>query len=398
MRVGAAAVAGTALHGRATNNLRIPPHLESYADLFRLDPRAASHKWFRDARFGLFLHYGLYSILGRGEWVMFREKIPVAEYERLKEKFTARRFDVDFITDLACEAEMRYVNITSRHHDSFCLFETAQNDYHAVASPARRDLIAELAEACRKKKLGLFLYYSYALDWRHPFFYSNEVSKWKSARPAYPTPDPAYRFQRDEDFRHYIEFVHAQLRELLTQYGPLAGLWFDPIMGYYSRPDLFPIEQTYALIRSLQPHCLISFKQGATGTEDFAAPERTGQSLEERVRKLLGEESARIAACAWASNRDKWNEICDTLQPHAWGYRSADDGKHLDADKTLNRLGVALGQRCNLLMNTGPLPDGEIHLEDVATLRECGRRIRANGWPTPPRPPSTPSTPPPVAS
>ncbi len=383
--------------GAAPAAAPVPPHLEEYADLFRRDPRAASLAWFREAKFGLFLHYGLYSILGRGEWVMLREKIPVAEYEKLKDRFTARRFDADFITDLACEAGMRYVNITSRHHDSFCLFETAQNDYHAKAAPARRDLIAELAEACRKKKLGLFLYYSYALDWRHPYFYSNEVSKWKSARPAYPTPDPSYKFQKDEDFRHYIEFVHAQLRELLTQYGPLAGLWFDPIMGYYSRPDLFPIEDTYALVRRLQPHCLISFKQGATGTEDFAAPERTGQSLEDRVRKLIGEESARIAARAWAANRNKWNEICDSLQPHVWGYQAADDGKHLDAEETLRRLGAALGQRCNLLMNTGPLPEGEIHPDDVATLRECGRRIRAEGWPVS-RPPTAPQAPAPAIS
>lgn len=152
-------------------------------------------------------------------------------------------------------------------------------------------------------------------------------------------------------------------------------------MGYYSRPDLFPIEETYALVRRLQPHCLISFKQGATGTEDFAAPERTGQSLEERVRKLVGDDAARVAARAWAANKDKWNEICDTLQPHAWGYVKDDDGKHLDAAETLRRLGAANAARCNLLMNTGPLPEGDIHGDDAATLRECGRRIRAEGWP-----------------
>jgi alpha-L-fucosidase len=351
--------------------------------LYQSEPRAASLAWFQQARFGLFLHYGLYSILGRGEWVMFHEKIPVAEYEKLKGQFTARRWDAEFITDLACEAGMRYVNLTSRHHDSFCLFETAQNDFHSMASPARRDLVGELAERCRKKKLGLFLYYSYALDWRHPYFFSNEVSRWKCARPNYEQPDPAYRFQGDEDFRHYIEFVHAQLRELLTHYGPLAGIWFDPIMGYYSRPELFPIEETYALVRRLQPHCLISFKQGATGTEDFAAPEREGASLEDRVRKLLGEKSAAIAARAWEANRTKWNEICDTLQPRAWGYRKDDDGCHLKADQVWQRLGAAWGRRCNLLLNSGPLPEGNLHPEDVQTLREVGRRIRSEGGPNP---------------
>lgn len=378
---GGAAVAAVA-SVRAAGSSPVPVHLKDFAALHATDPRAAATAWFRGARFGLFMHYGLYAIPGRGEWVMLQEKIPVAEYAKLKDQFTARRFDADAITDLACEAGMRYVNITARHHDSFCLFETAQTDYHAKASPAKRDLVGELAEACRKKGLGLFLYYSYALDWRHPYFYGNDVSKWKSARPNYARPDPAYKFAKDADFKHYIDFIHAQIRELLTNYGPLAGLWFDPIFGYYARPDLFPIDETYAMIRKLQPQCLISFKQGATGTEDFAAPERTGQSLEDRVRKTVGEASARIAAKAWASNKAKHNELCDTLQPHVWGYRKDDDGKHLDADETYRRLGAAIAGDCNLLMNTGPLPEGDLHAADVATLREVGRRIRAGGWPS----------------
>ncbi len=381
LQASAATGAAVMLPGSSPAAAPVPVHLKDHADLFARDPRAASRAWFETARFGLFMHYGLYAIPGRGEWVMLKEKIPVAEYEKFKAQFTASKFDADFITDLACAAGMKYVNITARHHDSFCLFETAQNDYHAKASPAKRDLVGELAESCRKKGLGFFLYYSYALDWRHPYYYGNDVSKWKSARPAYATPEPSYKFAKDADFRHYIDFVHAQIRELLTNYGPVAGLWFDPIFGYYSRPDLFPIGETYAMIRELQPHCLISFKQGATGTEDFAAPERTGKSLEDRVRKVVGEESAQIAAKAWASNKDKWNEICDTLQPHVWGYSKGDDGKHLDAAETLNRLGAANAARCNLLMNTGPLPEGDIHPDDVATLRECGRRIRADGWP-----------------
>lgn len=389
----AAALAGPRLAATAAAAAApVPPHLRDFAALYATDPRAASAAWFRRARFGLFMHYGLYSIPGRGEWVMFNETIPVAEYEKFKAQFTAKRFDADFITDLAAEAGMGYVNITSRHHDSFCLFETAQNDYHSAAAPAKRDLVGELAGQCRKKGLGLFLYYSYAADWRHPYFYSRESSRWKAARPAYAKPDPAYRFREDADFRHYIEFVHAQLRELLTHYGPLAGIWFDPIMGYYSRPELFPVDETYALVRRLQPHCLISFKQGATGTEDFAAPERTGGTLEDRVRKSIGDDAARIAAKAWASNKDKHNEICDTLQPHVWGYRKDDDGKHLDAAETLRRLGAALGANCNLLMNTGPLPEGDLHAADVATLRAVGRRIKADGWPAPP-PASAPAKP-----
>ena len=363
----------------------VPSYLKDYADLYGRDPKAAALAWFKEAKFGLFMHYGLYALLGRGEWVMFRETIPVAEYEKLKEQFTAAKFDADFITDLASAAGMRYVTITSRHHDSFCLFDSKVSDYTSAASPAKRDLVGELAEQCRKKGLGLFLYYSYALDWRHPWFYPRQFAP--MARPAYKTPEPRYQWAKDEDFHRYIEFVHAQLRELLTNYGPLAGLWFDPIMTYYARPDLFPIAETYALVRKLQPQTLLCFKQGATGTEDFAAPERTGQSLADRVRKQFDEAKAKIAAEAWEANKSKHNEICDTLQPHQWGYVKRDDSAHLDADEVRRRLRYAFYQNCNLLMNTGPLPDGSIHPVDVQTLREVGRRIKQGGYPAPLKPP-----------
>ena len=357
----------------------VPSYLSDYAKLYARDPRAAARAWFAEANFGLFMHYGLYSLLGRHEWAMYREAIPLAKYEKLKERFTAEHFDADFITDLALQAEMRYVTITTRHHDSFCLFDSAVSDYNSVKSPARRDLIAELADQCQEKGLGLFLYYSYALDWRHPYFYPREV--FRIARPDYPEPEPRYRWRRDEDFRLYINFVHAQIRELLSNYGPIAGMWFDPIMGYYARPDLFPIEETYAMIRDLQPQTLIAFKQGANGDEDFASPERSGHSLADRVREQIGPEQAAVAARAWERNKDKHNEICDTLQPGAWGYTEADDGAHRQPDEVWAMLGAALARNCNLLLNTGPLPDGSIHPEDVSTLRQVGRRIRQEGWP-----------------
>jgi len=360
------------LKGASAGKGAAPSYLKDYADQYRDDPRQAARAWFAQAKFGLFMHYGLYSLLGRGEWVMLREKIPVAEYVKLQDQFTARNFDVDFITDLACEAGMKYVNLTSRHHDGFCLFATKQHDYHSGAAPARRDIIGDLSEACQKKGLGLFCYYSYAADWWHPYFYARE-GNWTYGRPAYEQPQPEYKWQKDEDFRIYVDYVHAQLRELLTGYGPIAGIWFDPIMGFYNRPDLFPIGEAYALIRSLQPQTLISFKQGASGTEDFAAPERRGHSLADRLKKP---EHQAVARQAWESNKDKHNEICDTLQPSVWGYKKADDSKHLDAAEVHKRLEAAWAANCNLLMNTGPLPDGSIHPDDVKTLREVGRRLR----------------------
>lgn len=382
------ATAATGLAGLARAEAAVPSYLKDQATRYAQDPHAAALEWFREARFGLFMHYGLYSILGRGEWVMYHEAIPVAEYEKLKEQFRPDKFDADFITDLAAEAGMRYVNLTARHHDSFCLFKSKHSDYTSANSPAKRDLVGELADQCRKKGLGLFLYYSYALDWRHPYFYPRDFNP--IARPAYKQPEPRYLWKKDEDFDRYVEFVHGQIRELLTNYGPLAGIWFDPIMGYYARPDLFPIADTYAMIRRLQPQTLLCFKQGANGTEDFGAPERTGQSLAERVKKQYGDAKAKIAAEAWDKNKNKHNEICDTLQPHVWGYKKTDDDQHLDADETLRRLGAAFGQNCNLLMNTGPLADGSIHPVDVKTLREVGRRIRKNGWPEPTAPSQLP--------
>lgn len=351
-----------------------PSYLRGYQDLYARDPHAAALAWFAGARFGLFMHYGLYSLLGRHEWVMYRENIPLAEYEQLAEAFTAGRFDADAITDLALEAGMRYVNLTARHHDSFCLFDSAVSDYTSVRAAAGRDLIGELAEQCQAKGLGLFTYYSYALDWRHPYFYPRSI--FEIARPDYDPPEPRYKWEKEADFRHYIDFVHAQLRELLANYGPLAGIWLDPIMGYYARPDLFPIEETYALIRELQPQALIAFKQGANGDEDFASPERHGHSLSGRVRERIGAAQAAIAQRAWERNAAKHNEICDTMQPGAWGYTVADDGQHHSADEVLAMLADANGQGCNLLLNTGPLPDGSIHPEDAATLRAVGRRLR----------------------
>ena len=360
----------------------LPSYLRDYARIYATDPHAAALEWFRDAKFGLFLHYGVYSLLGRGEWVMFHEKIHVAEYEKLKTTFTCEEFDARAIADLALHAGMQYINITTRHHDSFCLFETAETDFNSLSAPAGRDLIAELADACAERGIGLFLYYSYGADWRHPYFMSREDG-FHFARPAYEEPEPAYLYAQETDFRHYIEFVHNQLRELLTQYGPIAGIWFDPIMGYYYRPDLFPLADTYALIRSLQPQCLIAYKNGANGDEDFASPEHVSGDLVERLQKRNPPQRViDVAVRAWNGNKDNpRNEICTTLSTRHWGYSTQPGIEHRTADDVMEMLASAEAANCNLLLNTGPLPDGRIAFIDAATLREVGRRIAKNGFP-----------------
>ena len=293
----------------------------------------------------------------------------------LFQDFNPDKFDADFITDLAIEAGMKYINITSRHHDSFSLFKTNHTEFNSVDAPnCGRDLIGELAKACDEKGLGLFLYYSYALDWKHPYFYSRAASEegevnWTAARPAYATPQPEYKFEKNEDFKAYIDFVHAQLEELLVQYPNIAGIWLDPIMGYYSRPDLFPIEETYTLIRKLNPHVLISFKQGANGDEDFVAPERTPRAHQH---------GGSVAQTAWEKNKDKPKEICNTLQPRAWGYKKSVNGQHKTADEVYAILQEADSIGANLLLNVGPLADGSFPEEDVNTLKEVGKKLRDN--------------------
>jgi alpha-L-fucosidase len=228
----------------------IPSYLSDYADLYAKDPHQAALAWFRDAQFGLFMHYGLYSLLGRGESVQSNEKIPVAEYEKVNMKFTTKNLDPDSITELAISAGMKYITLTSKHSDGFCLFKTAQKDYSSLNSPAKWDLVGELKKSCHKKALGLFRYYSIDIDFQRPYFLSREV--WGRYRPAYPDHQPEYLYRTETDFQKYLTYAKAQIHELVTQYHP-AGIWFDPIMGFYARPNLFPMEQIYTEIRSLCP-------------------------------------------------------------------------------------------------------------------------------------------------
>jgi alpha-L-fucosidase len=352
---------------------QVPAYLRDYSIEYKKDPRAANLHWFRDAGFGMFIHYGLYSQLGKGEWVQLRDTIPLHEYTRLSQTFSPSGFDAKFIVKLAKKAGMKYITITSKHHDGFCLFNTKETDYNSVRTPAHRDLIGELAKACDKEGLGLFLYYSYAADWHHPYFYSREAG-WSNARPAYKKMPEDYKYQKPEDFRKYVEYVHAQLKELLTQYPTIAGIWFDPIMGYYTNPDAFPMAETYALIRKLMPRALISFKQGANGEEDFMAPERGGNAK-------VGVQYP-VAAQAYELNKNKPKEVCNTMQPHlpgangggTWGYNKSIDGHHLKVEDVKKLLDEAKSNHYNLLLNIGPLPDGSVHPEDVETLSNLQKK------------------------
>jgi alpha-L-fucosidase len=343
---------------------QVPSYLKGYEDLYATDPRGAAIQYFRDAKFGLFLHYGLYSLLEGywkgvhsrpAEWVQLRCNMRLKEYDKLVPRFTAERFDADFITDLALQAGMKYVNLTTRHHDSFCLFDSKYTEFKSTNSPAKRDLVGELAEQCRQKGLGFYLYYSHGRDWRHPHAPNNDG--WGgNARPKYDPPEKSYKYGEEHDLQIYVDFIKNQVTELLTNYGPVGAIWLDGIGVLRSRPDkvrLFKLQELYDHIHSLQPQVLVSYKQGMLGTEDFKAPERHFKGTSEVPL-----------------------EICDTLQPRSWGYDRLDEHAHKTADQVMEMLQNAANIKANLLLNTGPLPDGSIHPDDADTLEEVGRRMK----------------------
>ena len=337
--------------------MEIPSYLGDYREQYEKDPRRTAVRWFREAEFGLFLHYGLYSLLGRGEWVQLREKIPVAEYEKLKDRFTAEKFDAELIADLALDAGMKYVNITTRHHDSFCLFRTEQTDFNSVSAPCGRDLVGELAAACEKRGLGLCLYYSHGRDWKHPHAPNNDQYG-GNARPEYDPPEASYATGAEHDLQIYLDFMSAQITELLSGYGPIAAIWLDGIMTpLEGDAAAFGCQELYDRIHALQPQVLVSYKQMLLGTEDFAAPENES-----------------------VDTRGKPGEICTTLGPR-WGYVADAEDKHLDAEAAWEKLRYAGRSGFNLLLNTGPMSDGAIEPVDARTLRQVGARLRKEGFP-----------------
>lgn len=354
----AAVTAVSALGGRGLiseqSKAAIPSYLKAHEVLYRKDPRAAALEWLVKSRWGLFVHYSLHSLRGltakealqkkgqsKDAWKKFKQGTP-EEYAKLEKTFTAKKFDANFITDLALAAQMGYVNFTTRHLGDMYMFRTAQSKFTSLSSPAKRDLVGELAEQCQKKGLGLFLY----------------------------CPPDVARTEPQEAFDRNL----AVIKELLTQYGPVAGIWLDGIGSYYEEPKAYSrLDDLYNLIRSLQPQCLISFKQG-TGVEDFIAPEG-----------LMHTKSDLIAQKAWEKMSGKPGDICTNMQtaPPAWLY--LEGCEHLNADQVLSLLADSFAQKANLTINTGPLPDGSIHTSDVTALREAGARIKEKGFPAPAR-------------
>jgi alpha-L-fucosidase len=341
----------------------VPAFLKGYEDLYRKDPRDATRAWFQGAKFGLFIHYGLYSLDGIHPFEQFLRKIPVREYEQKAARFTAEKFDADAICELAVEAGMKYVTMVAKHCEGFCLWDSKQTDFNSVKSAAGRDLVAEMVKACNERGLGFFAFYEHGFEWHHPHGPRRKDFNTGLVEVNYPTPEPAYAHGKDYDLNKYLDYASDQVVELLTGYGPIAGIWLDGVAVPLSGdPARFRCQELYDRIHALQPHALVSYKHGVTGTEDFKAPEAF------QLKHIKPGQETKPA------------ELCESLNP-SWGYVKGE--AHRSADWVWQRLAFTRAKGMNYLLNVGPLGDGSLIPADVATLKEVGRRLRAQGWPEP---------------
>lgn len=328
------------------------------------EERWARTEAFRRDRFGMFIHWGLYAIPARGEWVRSHEQISVEDYEQFFEEFDPYKYDPKAWARLAREAGMKYAVMTAKHHDGFCLFDSAYTDYKATNTKAGRDLIREYVEAFRAEGLKVGFYYS-LLDWHHPDYphYGDR---------HHPMRDnPAYK-NDGRNFDNYLTYMHNQVRELMTNYGKIDILWFD--FSYDDmRGETWRATELIDMVRTLQPEVIIDNRLDIHGVEkekgstepvytgDFKSPEQTIPA-----EGLLDNQG-----------RDLPWEACLTLNDH-WGYCSAD--KNYKSAKTVIRmLTECVSKGGNLLLNVGPNAKGEIPRESVEILRQVGCWMEDNG-------------------
>lgn len=287
--------------------------------------------WWRNAKFGMFVHWGLYAIPGRGEWVMNRENIPVAEYEKLAARFKPRHGDIRAWARLAKAAGMNYLVFTTKHHDGFCLWDSQLTGYTSAKTAAGRDFVAEYVAACRAEGLRVGFYFS-LMDWHHPDGDGHGIA------------DPASR-------RRFVAYVHGQVRELCTRYGTVDVLWYD-VPWPYDAGHWRSVELN-AMVRALQPGILINNRSWTD--EDFGTPEQCVK--------------------AEAVGRD-W-EACMTLNDN-WGYHCGDHNWKT-ACQVIMTLADCAKDGGNLLLNVGPDGDGIIPAGSQRILREVGGWLERNG-------------------
>jgi alpha-L-fucosidase len=285
-------------------------------------------KWWHEARFGMFIHFGLYSVLGRHEWAMEMEGIPVAEYEQLAKRFNPKPNSARAWARLAKQAGQKYMVMTTKHHEGFCHFDTKLTDYCAPKQAAGRDLVKEYVDAARAEGLRVGFYYS-LMDWHHP--------------------DGALCATDEQARRRFVDYIHGQIRELLTNYGKIDILWYDVAWPLDAKG--WESEKMNAMVFELQPDIIVNNRNKLPG--DFATPEQKIQADER----------------AW--------ESCMTMNG-SWGYQKADDD--WKTPKTIVRnLVTCAHDTGNYLLNIGPKPDGSIPEESVKILTSVGKWMDRNG-------------------
>ena len=309
---------------------------------------------FQDRKFGIFLHWGIYSMLADGEWVMHNRHLDRNEYAKLAGGFYPSQFDAHEWTKLFKEAGAQYVTFTSRHHDGFSMWATKASPYNIVeATPYGKDVVGMLAEACREQGLKLHFYYSH-MDWQ---------------RTDYPTGsckncphDPA-----TTNWESYYAFMNRQLTELLTNYGPIGAIWFDGMWDHKEKEFDWRLEEQYALIKRLQPTCLIGNNHHGQpiGLEDFQLFEQD----------LPGQNTAGFNGEEVISQLPL--ETCMTMN-NTWGY-SITDKNYKSGDELIRKLVTAAGLNANFLLNIGPRPDGKLPDQAVERLKQIGEFMKANG-------------------
>ncbi len=290
--------------------------------------------WFFEKRYGMFVHWGLYSIPGWHEQHQWRARVERKEYVKLAQQWNPVKFNPEKWLDLLEEAGMQYLTITTKHHDGFCLWDTRQTAFNTMNSPYKKDVIGMLANACHKRKIPLCLYYSIA-DWNHPY-YPNEGRHHEL--PPQPGDSP--------DWNKYMEFLKKQVTELCTNYGEIHGFWWDMNVPQYKDSSI------NEMIRKLQPKAVINNRGFDDG--DFGTPERDYDN------NAAGTESF-----------EKPTEACQSVGMESWGYKKDEDyytDRHLEA--SIDRY---LARDANYLLNVGPTGEGEIHAEAATILKRIGK-------------------------
>ncbi len=314
-----------------------------------------SRQEFRDAKFGLFLHWGLYSMLATGEWTMTNKDLNYKEYAKLAGGFYPSKFDAARWVSAIKASGAKYICITSRHHEGFSMFHTRYSDYNIVdATPFKRDILKELADECHKQGIRLHFYYSH-IDWYR------EDAPWGRTGHGTGRPNPK------GDWKSYYQFMNNQITELLTNYGEIGAIWFDGWWDQDQNPNFdWQLPEQYALIHRLQPTCLV-------GNNHHQNP-FPGEDIQIFERDLPGENNAGLSGQGVSTLP---LETCETMNG-MWGYKITD--QDYKSPKTLiHYLVKAAGKDANLLMNIGPQPNGELPSVALERLAAVGDWMKVYG-------------------